>query len=941
MLTLRPTHSAPPSRRGSDSRRTGLAHWGVLAVLALAATTVGATAWGSKRAEARVARAEPTSVVHPMKLPRDVPATRSFARPSATSEARGSRTNRFFDTEGPLVTMPQSSGNVYSKNLSWSIQFCDDSSLNASTRKVTRDGVQLTDTYATGTKRACGAYATSSITISNLVAGQPTTIHAEIKDNAGNLGSANVTITYVPTYTVTVTPDSSSVSRQSDVNGVQPFTLRNTGSETATYTLTPTCSGGVAQCSAPSSVQIASQQTASVSVSYHTAIGPTSGTVALGAVAQQDPTATGSGSMTVNVAALPTNVVVNATLPGWTGYDRSSCLAFGIVPGVAAQCDAFRITQPLPAVFTRGKARVPTLVHYSDWIVGPGFSVNFAVPTSVAVPDSVQLNVYSRTWNNSTIALYASRAWAWGSTYAHSPERLSVFPMLGGTGIFGYRLEVRYWYNNNPGWELATATIDAEILRTQRRSADTFGSGWWLSGVEQLVLGQVTAPAPTDSILLWVGGDGSMRKYVWQSSSGTRSTYLAANSLAGPDTLIRDTSSPNPWMRLAGNNVRVVFDAYGRHVMTINRVNDTTRFAWKAGGALRLDTLIVPAGLRYVFNHDAGDRLTSVDAPPTTTGGAVRTTQIIRSVVNGSTGVGIRKIVDPSGDSVVFDWVGWATDEYIGGRTDRNGVRTALVWENWGAGLASTTTPVGDGTNVVHQWTNQANLGMSSSSGPVSLGSVYTRYTNPRGYGTTFFLNAYGAPDSIVDALNRKTKITYGDARFPGLATQVVAPNGLTSQMAYNARGLDSVSTVVNPLGTGQNSVTTYSWNAKWDRVTAVHRPSGATDSTYVDPLTGNVSWTQDGRGSVSRVNYSYDAQNRLIAVQPPGNSSTQQDSIFYDATLGNVVRTKSALGFTAWSYKDAIGRDTLSVSPFDSLQQLADSAWTHYHAAGEVDSTR
>src|SRR5690242_13551382 len=179
---------------------------------------------------------------------------RTAARPSATVVESLAR--RLPDTEAPWVQIFPS-GTVHASTVNLLITYCDDSTLNASSRTVTRDGSSWAIGYTTGTKRECGAYASSSATFT-LGLNASTIITAAISDNRGNRGSATATITYVPTYTVTVTADSGAVTRQSDVNTSQTFTVRNSGSETGTYNLTPTCSGGVSACSAPSSVQVAS-----------------------------------------------------------------------------------------------------------------------------------------------------------------------------------------------------------------------------------------------------------------------------------------------------------------------------------------------------------------------------------------------------------------------------------------------------------------------------------------------------------------------------------------------------------------------------------------------------------------------------------------------------------------------------------------------------------
>ena len=211
------------------------------------------------------------------------------------------------DIEAPWVQISPP-GIVHSGTVNLVISYCDDSTLNASSRTITRDGATWALGYTTSTKKGCGAYATSSSSFTLAINGS-TTITAAISDVRGNRGTASATITYVPTYTVTVTADSDAVTRQSDASTSQTFKVRNSGSEPATYTLTPTCTGGVNSCSAPGSVQVAVGQTATVAVSYHTVIGPATGTVSLQAVAQQNNSFTGAAASAVTSSALPSNVM--------------------------------------------------------------------------------------------------------------------------------------------------------------------------------------------------------------------------------------------------------------------------------------------------------------------------------------------------------------------------------------------------------------------------------------------------------------------------------------------------------------------------------------------------------------------------------------------------------------------------------------------------------
>ena len=179
------------SRRGHTIRanRPGAAHLLALALLTSAiATTASLARLASPRHLRRGAVAHSAPGTSRMWEAHRVSA-RSPAAPNDRAAAMLSRQQS--DTETPFVQITPS-GTVHASSVSVLITYCDDSTLNASSRVITRDGSTWTLPYTLGTKRYCGAYASSSGTIT-LAPNASTTISAAISDNAGNRGSATVT----------------------------------------------------------------------------------------------------------------------------------------------------------------------------------------------------------------------------------------------------------------------------------------------------------------------------------------------------------------------------------------------------------------------------------------------------------------------------------------------------------------------------------------------------------------------------------------------------------------------------------------------------------------------------------------------------------------------------------------------------------------------------
>jgi hypothetical protein len=145
-----------------------------------------------------------------------------------------------------------------------------------------------------------------------------------------------------------------------------------------------------------------------------------------------------------------------------------------------------------------------------------------------------------------------------------------------------------------------TATINGHLTTRSltgtaivlARGASAFGAGWSLAGLEQLYFPQDTTQ------LLWVSGDGSARIY---HRVGNTNSFLA-DSLDGPDSLTRNPATLT-FTRFAPGGLRIHFDSAGEHATTVNRLGQTTTFAWSGG---LLQSITVPptsAGLTWHFTY--------------------------------------------------------------------------------------------------------------------------------------------------------------------------------------------------------------------------------------------------------------------------------------------------------------------------------------------------
>jgi len=629
-----------------------------------------------------------------------------------------------------------------------------------------------------------------------------------------------------------------------------------------------------------------------------------------------------SGSYAVTVvggtAASPM-VETDSMNPGST-VERGLCLTISIGPGAAIECGDLRLVHALPTTRTRNRARTPTLLFNSSQAHPfPIVAANVAVPSGGAGPDSVVA-----TLRLGGLGQVDRRSWL-GNNW--SPNRATRIAMgfdayaLGvTTGLYADTVQVTFWY---PG-PIPMNTTAVNKLAIVNRSGSPFGAGWWLDGLEQVFFNT------GDSLKIWwVGGDNSFREYTRTAGS---SIYHAPN-VDRPDSIVQMGST---YWRYLPHGVKVKFDGTGRHVGTVNRLGDTTAFKYDGSG--RLDTIaLAPISPRklYLFAY-SGSVLQSVTAPAANLGGTV----LSRVVAITMSGGRITQIRDPDNTTVGFGYVGGDTNR-IYSRTDRRGTPTTFAYDV-GKKVAKDSLNIGGAQVIVETFRAAESRGLAAA---IDTAFAYSSLNGARtdlADTTSFWIDRFGAPRRIVDAMGHETTITRADSRWPALATRVVEPNGRILGASYDGRGNVVQSTdsshfedrfVVQggcPPCNGSwirfYATTQYAWDPAWDFVTGIFPPEYDSVTFVYDGANGNRTSQQDARGisSITRFYYytSGPGAGLLRSIQTPAESlpGSPRDSVVYDA-LGNADSVKTPLGFWTALYRDSIGRDTLERHPTDSLQ--------------------
>jgi YD repeat-containing protein len=428
------------------------------------------------------------------------------------------------------------------------------------------------------------------------------------------------------------------------------------------------------------------------------------------------------------------------------------CLTVALDAASAYECANLRVVHELPAINSGGAIRGPVLLYNSNHAEPtPVVSADVTLPAGATVPDSV-VAVIAIGGVPHAHGKWSGAHWTPGSTRRIS---IAMLTLPGSGAVWDVTLEASNWYGGIQ--HLKTSNVRLSIAD---RRTSAFGAGWWLAGHEQLDVNWVTV----------TGGDGAIRSYV-PADPG----IFVARYADRADTLEYRPQELQFARKLRGGG-EVVFDDSGRHVRTVDRLGQETKFDYV--GATRLvSTITVPGETEpYRFQISNG-RYTSITSPDG------------RITILNASGANLGGIQDPDGHTVQFGYAG----RRMASRTDKRGTVTQY---SYGAGHGRLVQAVTDptGFQVGHAFTPAETRGYSSGAPgvPVLPDSAYTLYDGPRTDvldHTRFWLDPFGAPARVRDALGAETQVLRQNATFPALVTTVIQPGGFTSTATHDARG--------------------------------------------------------------------------------------------------------------------------------------------------------
>jgi YD repeat-containing protein len=391
--------------------------------------------------------------------------------------------------------------------------------------------------------------------------------------------------------------------------------------------------------------------------------------------------------------------------------DRGLCLTLGAGQAAGLSCGDLFVTHSLPAYRTMGRDRSLTL-FYSSGLADPRPLV--AAWVSQGATTATPTSVYAQLSVGGVVRASAS-FYPWNSAAGTRQVALSFDAAAAGfgPGIYAYSLLVRNQYAGG----VNDTTLTGELLVASRAGSE-FGSGWWIDGLEQLVLSQGS------NRILWLGGDGSAAVY----DSIAAATWVRA---AGPfrDTLSR---AAGVFTRALRHRVQVKYDATGHHTQTIDRAGRVTQFAWDSvSGHLRLVSVTVPkvsgSAQTYTFGYQGASALLAYIQDPA---GRRISPSVATNTSYGSTITYIDD-ADNGRTSFAYDSLGRMT-----GRTNRRNYRTAFSYAN-NLHVSRVAVPLNpavsdsarDSSRTRIAWWDEKGLAVGQVGGTLSAAGTDTVYT--------------------------------------------------------------------------------------------------------------------------------------------------------------------------------------------------------------------
>lgn len=734
-------------------------------------------------------------------------------------------------------------------------------------------------------------------TVNSLVGGSGTvTVAASVTDGWGHLyqdqGSVNVTVPDARTYTVAVSPTSTTAYNEANVSTSYSFTLTNGGNTQANYTVTlPTCTGTASGCSFSPSSSVTSTTvtvngnngTASVPVYFTTLSAGQNANFTLQAAG---PSNTASGSVTLVPLAPTVSVSGGGTVNLLT--NRSGTLQFSVqnsgTSGTVSYDVSYTCSAPLTSCSAPATVSVPqgqsapvTLSFQTTSVTGTG-----SVTLTATAPRPPFVNLYqssSAGTVNVTSSLAVSTAFMNNDDQDLSVCAAACFAVTAAHGTAPYY------------------TLGAPRSLTLAYNSDR-------AVPQPFVYGDVTVSSPPATVT------GYLLEVKYHAVDLPFTNHETVLHFQG-------TSSPTTPYRLAGQldlssyatgayPVQVVVTAQyangatdvtvaNTQLLIVNTQGSSIAKGWSVAGLQRRSAQQEGGG--YVVDEGNG----SASYFP-----GAGTSAADHSVLSVSGSVWTRTYLD--GSSVQYDASGLMT-----AAVDQLGFQTKYQYDTSAAGVVrlrnvfeplrenniSPTAPYLSLTydNSDYGLSQISEVGTTiprSTSVTVGANHLLTGIVDPDGHSEAYGYDGSGRLDSVTDRRGNTTTYAYDGA---GKLAQITAPavpldagNGaatspqspITRVSAWQSVGVPLVATASAPAAVIWPDTVSGRLSDPAGNVTAFTVNRWGAPATTTDPLGQQTAVTYSGKdpvtvqhpdGSVDQ--YTYDGSDRVITAQAAGDSVT------------------------------------------------------------------
>ena len=287
---------------------------------------------------------------------------------------------------------------------------------------------------------------------------------------------------------------------------------------------------------------------------------------------------------------------------------QGDCAAFG-----AFQCGGVMLVQPIPGFISRDKDRSLHLVYRSASQRAPtGLPLQLDISSLQLAPDSIQViaregavvlgGALRYCGSKRPPGMPANDPCVQDKATEHRLVGAEVpAPAAGDAAIRTITAAVTGLYG---ALGPRTDTLRQEVVQLYLTdvASTRFGTGWQLAEVSRIIFGHNSQGAPA---AIWVAGDGSYTIFrqvggAWQSPTGESARLLDSLTTAG--LAARFVIS-------LVNGASIAYRADGWQVWTADLIGNRTRFYYATATSSQLDSIVDPAGARWVLRYNAAGRV--------------------------------------------------------------------------------------------------------------------------------------------------------------------------------------------------------------------------------------------------------------------------------------------------------------------------------------------